>query len=62
LELRRSVEDIAEDFADVLPQLMPYRDAANTETWEFDLGMRDCLAAIEKAVEFRWFNYSRFDI
>mmetsp|Transcript_51027 Transcript_51027/g.150419 ORF Transcript_51027/g.150419 Transcript_51027/m.150419 type:complete len:441 (+) Transcript_51027:113-1435(+) len=48
-------------FRGVYPPFLPFRDAS-CGVCNFHLTIEDCLIGLEKAIENRWFDYSRFDV
>lgn len=61
IALGKSAEAAFEPFADVYPPFLPFRDATSNNC-TFHLTILDCLRGLEKSIELRWFDWTRFDV
>mmetsp|Transcript_147062 Transcript_147062/g.271396 ORF Transcript_147062/g.271396 Transcript_147062/m.271396 type:complete len:444 (-) Transcript_147062:129-1460(-) len=50
-----------EPFCGIYPPFLPFRDAT-CGVCTFHLTIVDCLKGLEKSIEFRWFDWNRFDV
>ena len=63
LKLHADAPEVAEHFASLLPDLVPYRDISPGPQ-NFDLRLEDCWQALSKGVELDWADFSSggFDV
>jgi len=59
--LRKSAETAWQPFCAAYPPFLPFRDATMGVS-TFHLTIPDCLLGLEKAIEARWFDWTRFDL
>jgi len=50
-----------EPFVGIYPPFLPFRDAT-CGVCAFHLTIVDCLKGLEKSIEYRWFDWNRFDV
>ena len=60
LMLSKTADEVAQKF-DRVTSFVPFCDASQS-TSSFELYIKDCLMAIEKAISFNWFSLSSFDL
>jgi cell division cycle 14 len=59
LMLNKTAEEVAQKF-DRVTQFVPFCDASQQSS-SFELYIKDCLMAVEKALSFQWFSMNNFD-
>jgi len=61
IAMRKAADLTYRPFLQASPPFLPFRDAT-TGPSSFNLTILDCLHGLEKAIEVRWFDWTRFDL